>query len=100
MESPETDDPAALVWDVWEKIDLHYVGGDDLDSNALVNGAVRRMLALTDAPPYPFFTDVGRLRGQVQPGVPEEMADVWRAIAPAPATLAWSRLVRPGRSRR
>ena len=38
MEGPETDDPAALVWEVWEKIDLFYAGRDDLDSNALVNG--------------------------------------------------------------
>ena len=80
IEGPETDDPAALVWDVWEKIDLYYAGGDDLDSNALVNGAVRSMLALTEAAPYPFLAEVGRLRGQVQPGVPEEMADVWRAM--------------------
>ncbi len=80
IEGPETDDPAALVWDVWEKIDLFYAGRNDLDSNSLINGAVRRMLDLTQAPPYPFLSEVGRLRGQVQPGVPDEMADLWRAM--------------------
>ena len=79
-ESPSIDDTAALVWEVWGKIDQFYAGSDDLDTSALVNGAVRSMLDLTQAPPYPFLTEVGRLRGQVQPGVPEEMADVWRAM--------------------
>ena len=80
MDGPETEDPAALIWDVWEKIDLLYAGRDTLDSNALVNGAIGGMLDLTQAAPYPFLTEVGRLRGQVQPGVPEEMADLWRAM--------------------
>ena len=29
-------------------------------------------------PAYPFFTEVGRVRGQVPPGVPEPLADLWR----------------------
>ena len=79
-EATSTEDAAALVWEVWEKIDQFYAGGDGLDTDALVNGSIRRMLDLTQSPPYPFLTELGRLRGQVQPGVPEEMADVWRAM--------------------
>ncbi len=69
-----------MIWEVWEKIDLFYVGGNELDPDTLVNGAVRRMLALTEAPPYPFLTELGRMRGQVQPGVPQELGDLWRAM--------------------
>ncbi len=79
-EATSTEDTAALVWEVWEKIDQFYAAGDGLDTDALVNGSIRRMLDLTQSPPYPFLTELGRLRGQVQPGVPDEMADIWRAM--------------------
>ena len=80
LEAPSTGNGAAVVWEVWEKIDQFYADRDGLDTDALVNGAVRRMLDLTQSPPYPFLTEVGRLRGQVEPGIPEEMADIWRAM--------------------
>ena len=70
----------ALVWDAWEKIDEWYAGQENLDLEAVVGAALVNMLDLADAPPFPFLTDVGRLRGQVSPGVPEEMADVWRGL--------------------
>ena len=76
----ETEDGTALMWDAWEKIDESYAGQAKLDPDALVSGALRHMLELPDAPPYPFLTEVGRLRGQVPPGVPDEMADVWRGL--------------------
>ena len=79
-EGAETEDRAALIWDVWEKIDGSYAGQTTLDPDAVVSGALRHMLDLTESSPYPFLTEVGRLRGQVSPGVPEEMADVWRGL--------------------
>jgi carboxyl-terminal processing protease len=79
-EGAETEDGAALIWDVWEKIDGSYAGQGSLDPDVVVSGALRYMLDLTEAPAYPFLTEVGRLRGQVVPGVPEEMADVWRGL--------------------
>ena len=79
-ERAETEDRAALIWDVWEKLDESYAGQSNVDPEAVVSGALGRMLDLAEALPYPFLTEVGRLRGQVQPGVPEEMADVWRGL--------------------
>ena len=80
VKRPETEDETALMWDAWEKIDESYAGQAALDTDALVSGALRQMLELPDAPPYPFLTEVGRLRGQVPPGVPDAMADVWRGM--------------------
>ena len=80
-EGAETEDGAAFIWDVWEKIDALYAGNNTVDPDSVVSGALRHMLDLTEAGPYPFLTEVGRLRGQVEPGVPEEMADVWRGMA-------------------
>ena len=79
-EGTETEDRTALMWDAWQKIDESYAGQATLDTDALVSGALRHMLALPDAAAYPFLTEVGRLRGQVPPGVPVEMADVWRGM--------------------
>ena len=79
-EGVETGDETALIWDVWEKIDGSFAGQGSLDPEAVVSGALQRMLDLAEAPPYPFLTEVGRLRGQIPPGVPEEMADVWRGL--------------------
>ena len=79
-EDAEPEDKAALIWDVWEKINGSYAGRDNLNPETVVSGALGRMLDLAEAPPYPFLTKVGRLHGQVPPGVPEEMADVWRGL--------------------
>ena len=69
-----------MIWDVWEKIDGSYAGRGSLDPEAVASGALQHMLALAEAPAYPFLAEVGRLRGQVPPMVPEEMADVWRGL--------------------
>ena len=79
-EGDDTKDEAALIWDAWGKIDESYAGQEDLDLEAVVSAALGHMLDLVDAPSYPFLTEVGRLRGQVLPGVPEEMTDVWRGL--------------------
>ena len=76
----ETEDGTTLMWDAWEKIDESYAGQATLDTDALVSGALRHMLALPGAPAYPFLSEIGRLRGQVPPGVPDEIADVWRGL--------------------
>ncbi len=79
-DTDQAQDEATLIWDVWEKIEGSYAAQESLDSEAMVSGALKHMLDLVAAPPYPFLTEVGRLRGQVLPGVPEEMADVWRGL--------------------
>ena len=79
-EGAETEDDTALIWDAWEKIDESFVAESSVDPEAVVSGAFKHMLALAEAAPYPFLTEVGRLRGQIPPGVPEEMADVWRGL--------------------
>ena len=40
-----------------------------------------RIMGLIDVAPYPFLTDVGRMRGQPPVGVPGELVDLWRAVA-------------------
>ena len=73
-------DRLALVWEAWEKIDQAYADSDNMDPEEVVSSALKSMLDLPEAPPYPFLTQVGRLRGQVPPEVPEELADVWRGM--------------------
>jgi len=38
-------------------------------------------LELLDITPYPFLTNIGRMRGQAPAHVPGEMLDLWRAVA-------------------
>ena len=79
--SPGIQDPNALVWEAWNRIKDSYVLGDRLDSRAVVASIMESLLDLTEAPPYPFLTEVARVRGQPPAGVPAELADVWRALA-------------------
>ena len=36
---------------------------------------------MIDVAPYPFLTDIGRIRGQPPSDVPGEMVDLWRAVS-------------------
>ncbi len=76
----ESGDEVEVIWEAWEKIDETYASSGGLDSDAVVSSTLARMLELADAGAYPFLTEVGRLRGQVPPGVPEDLADVWRGL--------------------
>ena len=77
----ETDDGLALVWEAWEQISLSYASSELLKPEAVVSGAMARLLDLIDIAPYPFLTDIGRMRGQPPAHVPGELADLWRAVA-------------------
>ena len=73
-------DDIALAWEAWERIDGAYANRESLETEAVTGGALRRMAALADGTVYPFLTEVGRVRGQVPPEVPVELADVWRGL--------------------
>ena len=69
----------ALVWEAWDALHASYAAPDALDGQALVGGAIGRIMELGEIDPYPFLTDLGRMRGQIPSGVPEGMTDLWRA---------------------
>ena len=73
-------DDMSLAWEAWEKIDGAYANRESLETEAVIEGALRGMAALADGAVYPFLTEVGRVRGQVPPEVPAELADVWRGL--------------------
>ncbi len=68
-----------LVWEAWDALHANYVAPDALDDQALVGGAIGRIMELGEIDPYPFLTDLGRMRGQIPSGVPEGLTDLWRA---------------------
>jgi carboxyl-terminal processing protease len=76
-----SSDGLALVWEAWEKIDQVYLSSESLEPDAAVSGAMSRVLDLIDVSPYPFLTEIGRMRGQPPSHVPNEMVDLWRAVA-------------------
>ena len=76
---PEGD--LALVWEAWGRIQQNYPKAGELDPDSVTAGAVDRLLRLSGAAPYPFLTDVGRMRGQTPSAVPAELGDIWRAAA-------------------
>ena len=79
-ESPEgTGAEYAIVWEAWDVLSENYAAPDSLDHEAVAGGAIKRVLDMGEIPPYPFLTDLGRMRGQVPLEVPEELTDVWRA---------------------
>ena len=80
-DSEKPPDGLALVWEAWEEINLSYAGANSLDANLVVSGAMRRVLDLVDVAPYPFLTEIGRMRGQPPSHVPGELVDLWRAVA-------------------
>ncbi|PKB66268.1 MAG: hypothetical protein BZY81_07500 [SAR202 cluster bacterium Io17-Chloro-G4] len=79
-DSVDSEDQIALTWEAWEKIDGAITNRDSLETDGVIEGALRSMAALAEVPAYPFLTDVGRVRGQVPPEVPVEIADVWRGM--------------------
>ena len=78
-ESAAGGEDLALVWEAWDALNANYVAPDALDRQALVGGAIGRIMELGEIDPYPFLTDLGRMRGQVPSGVPEGLTDLWRA---------------------
>ncbi|MDA0263180.1 MAG: S41 family peptidase [Chloroflexi bacterium] len=80
-ESQDGSGGLSLVWEAWDKISQNYAGVDALDSESVAAGAMAQFLDLVDVSPYPFLTDVGRMRGQPPANVPGEMVDLWRAFA-------------------
>ena len=72
-------DDLAVVWEAWDALHANYAALDSLDQDALVGGAIGRVMELGEIPPYPFLTDLGRMRGQVASSVPDGLTDVWRA---------------------
>lgn len=76
-----SDDGLRLVWEAWEQIDQSYVSSGSLDADLSVSGAMRRVLGLVDVDPYPFLTEIGRMRGQPPSYVPSELVNLWRAVA-------------------
>lgn len=69
----------ALVWEAWEALLANYAAPQALDQSAAAGGAIRRIMELGRIEPYPFLTDLGRMRGQTPAEVPPGMVDVWRA---------------------
>ncbi len=79
-DAAEPKDEIALVWEAWEEIDTQYAHRDSLDLESVTEGALRSMAILAGGSSYPFLTEVGRVRGQVPPRVPAELADLWRGL--------------------
>ena len=77
----ETSDGLALVWEAWEQISQNYVSSEPLEPEPAISGAMARFFDLVDLTPYPFLTEIGRMRGQPPSHVPGEMVDLWRAVA-------------------
>ena len=78
-ESVRDAEDLALVWEAWDALHANYVAPDTLDNQVLVGGAIGRIMELGEIDPYPFLTDLGRMRGQIPSGVPVGLADLWRA---------------------
>lgn len=72
-------DDLALAWEAWDAIHANYAAPDSLDRDALAGGVMGRIMAAGELEPYPFLTDLGRMRGQIPATVPDGLADVWRA---------------------
>ena len=80
-DSLENVDDLALVWEAWDEINENYANLEELDSELVTAGAMDRLLELSGVPPYPFLSDLGRVRGQAPPQVPGDLTDIWRAVA-------------------
>ena len=72
-------DDMALVWEAWDALHANYAAPDSLDSDALVGASIGRIMELGEIEPYPFLTDLGRMRGQIPSTVPAGLTDLWRA---------------------
>ncbi len=81
-ETPQSDadgDELALVWEALNAVNLNYAAPVSVDQQAMAGGAIGRIMQMGDIAPYPFLSDLGRMRGQMPSSVPEEMTDLWRA---------------------
>ena len=76
-----TDDAGdlALLWEAWDALLANYADPQALDRSAAAGGAIERVMELGRIEPYPFLTDLGRMRGQTPAAVPPGLTDVWRA---------------------
>ena len=72
-------DDLALVWEAWDAVNANYAAPDSLDKDAVAGATIGRIMDLGDLEPYPFLTELGRMRGQAPPEVPDRLIDVWRA---------------------
>ncbi|MBC8281384.1 MAG: PDZ domain-containing protein, partial [Chloroflexi bacterium] len=77
----ESSDGLELVWESWDKINERYASSAPLDPDSAVSGAIGRLLNLIEVSPYPFLTEIGRMRGQPPTHVPGDLVDLWRAVA-------------------
>ena len=75
----DNQDGLSLVWEAWDAVNANYAAPDSLDQDAVAGATIERIMDLGDLDPYPFLTDLGRMRGQVPPEVPDSLIDVWRA---------------------
>ena len=73
------EDSLALVWEAWWEINENHADADSLKADGVSAGAIYRLLDAGEIEPYPFLTDLGRMRGQAPPGVPSDLTDLWRA---------------------
>ena len=73
------EDSLALVWEAWREINENHADADSLEASEAAGGAIYRLLESGKVEPYPFLTDLGRMRGQAPPYVPADLTDVWRA---------------------
>ena len=74
-----TPEDLSLVWEAWEVLRAKYAAPQELDETTVAGGSIERLMELGQLAPYPFLTDLGRMRGQVPDAVPAELADLWRA---------------------
>ena len=72
-------DELSLVWEAWDALQEGYVAPQEFDEARVAGGAIERLMDLGDLDPYPFLTDLGRMRGQVPETVPPALVDLWRA---------------------
>ena len=71
----------ALVSEAWGHIQSSYANWDRIDLEQVQGEALTNLLELTETPPYPFLSEVGRMRGQPPVGTPPELVDLWRGLA-------------------
>ena len=76
---PNIPDETGLIWEAWNVIKSSYVDADTLDSRHVVSAMVDRILQTADTPAYPFLTELKDLSRRPPDGVPNELADVWKA---------------------
>ena len=69
----------ALVWEAMDTVSANYSAPVPVDREAMAGGAIGRIMEMGEIEPYPFLADLGRMRGQMPPSVPEGMNDLWWA---------------------